>query len=267
MLFVIAALAAIKVPMKPRVGLLVIATIGFAPLSSAQTRNQACTQTRSAIAYAVRTATGKPYSATQTVQVVRTLADGTHITDKPTVTKMWRDSQGRLRHENPVCGDSFDDPDPAIQVNIFDFAGGYMYLLDQNNHIAHRIALQPMPAPAQVPKAATQDQENEATNTQLALGTQVMEGLVVDGLRVTRTIPANSIGNDKPIVIVDEVWRSQDIGMAVLSKTDDPRTGEVTIKLSNISRAEPDPALFQPPPGYTVVDETTNFKIVFRTGQ
>jgi hypothetical protein len=42
--------------------------------------------------------------------------------------------------------------------------------------------------------------------------------------------------------------------MAVLTRTSDPRRGESTTKLTNISRAEPDPSLFQPPAGYEIVD-------------
>jgi len=44
--------------------------------------------------------------------------------------------------------------------------------------------------------------------------------------------------------------------MAVLSKTSDPRFGESTTKLINIEMAEPDPALFQVPAEYSIVDES-----------
>jgi hypothetical protein len=42
--------------------------------------------------------------------------------------------------------------------------------------------------------------------------------------------------------------------MAVMTKTSDPRSGEATMKLTNISRTEPDASLFQPPAGYEIVD-------------
>ena len=79
------------------------------------------------------------------------------------------------------------------------------------------------------------------------LGSQTMEGVIVNGVRTTRTIPAGQIGNDKPISIVTEVWTSPDLKTIVYSKRSDPRMGEQTFQLTNIVRAEPDPALFTVP--------------------
>src|SRR5437867_6535057 len=50
---------------------------------------------------------------------------------------------------------------------------------------------------------------------------------------------------------VDEQWRSPDLQLSVLSKHADPRMGETVYSLTNISRAEPSPTLFQVPPEYT----------------
>jgi len=38
------------------------------------------------------------------------------------------------------------------------------------------------------------------------LGTQVVEGVVATGTRNTTTIPAGTIGNEQPILIVSEQW-------------------------------------------------------------
>jgi hypothetical protein len=57
------------------------------------------------------------------------------------------------------------------------------------------------------------------------------------------------------------VWSSETLRTIVLSHHVDPRDGEFTMKLTNISMAEPDAALFQPPADYTVVDETGPFEI------
>lgn len=42
--------------------------------------------------------------------------------------------------------------------------------------------------------------------------------------------------------------------MNILTKRSDPRTGETVTKLTNISRAEPAHALFEPPADYKVSD-------------
>jgi hypothetical protein len=54
---------------------------------------------------------------------------------------------------------------------------------------------------------------------------------------------------------------SPDLNLVVLSKSVDPRTGENSMKLINISRTEPPSTLFAPPPDYTVVDETGTYEI------
>jgi hypothetical protein len=85
------------------------------------------------------------------------------------------------------------------------------------------------------------------------LGTQSIEGVSVNGKRTTVTIPAGQIGNDQPINIVTETWYSPELQLTVMSKRNDPRTGETEFKMTNIQRVEPDPTLFQAPPGVEVI--------------
>ena len=79
-----------------------------------------------------------------------------------------------------------------------------------------------------------------------------MEGVSVEGKRVTRTIPAGQIGNVQPIVTTSEVWFSPELQLVVMSKHSDPRFGETSYQLTGIQRTEPDHSLFEVPPGYTV---------------
>jgi hypothetical protein len=82
------------------------------------------------------------------------------------------------------------------------------------------------------------------------LGEQVLEGLLVKGTRMTDTIPAGTIGNDRPIDIVTERWYSEDIDAMVLERFSDPRVGETTYRLVNVALGDPSPDLFQVPQGY-----------------
>ncbi len=84
------------------------------------------------------------------------------------------------------------------------------------------------------------------------LGKQIMEGLEVEGKRTTLTIPAGQIGNEQPIVVTNESWYSPELQLIVFSKRDDPMAGTTTYRLTNIVRAEPDPALFEVPAEYKV---------------
>lgn len=83
---------------------------------------------------------------------------------------------------------------------------------------------------------------------------KTIEGVAVDGHKTTTTIPAGAIGNEQPIVITSEEWRSPELNVLVMTKHADPRTGESTYRLQNIVRAEPDRSLFMVPADYTVKD-------------
>jgi hypothetical protein len=96
-----------------------------------------------------------------------------------------------------------------------------------------------------------------------SLGSQLIEGVVVEGKKTTTTIQVGMQGNDRPMTSTSETWFSPELRMTVLSKSTSPTSGENTMKLINISRAEPDPALFQVPPDYKVVDEQGPFTVEF----
>jgi hypothetical protein len=221
--------------------------------------------------------TGAPYSAEEVNERVQTLADGTHITQTGPSQRMWRDSQGRTRTERQMGGflNANAPKTPAI-VEIRDPVAGCAYILDAQGKVAHRVTLQPMPgraarpAMAPVPAPAARTAPVPAPAVRLAppadpnrpqfqtepLGSQLIEGLMAEGMRTTTTYPVGFQGNDRPIVSITENWRSTDLRLTVLSKTSDPRQGENTTKLTNISRTEPDPLLFMPPLDYSVVEET-----------
>ena len=106
---------------------------------------------------------------------------------------------------------------------------------------------------------------NDAQETTESLGSQTMQGVLVNGVRTTRTIPTGQIGNDAPIQIVTEVWTSSELQTIVSSKRTDPRMGEQTFQLTNIQRGEPDPSLFAVPADFKVLDGPQN--VIYRTNQ
>ena len=84
------------------------------------------------------------------------------------------------------------------------------------------------------------------------LGKQLIEGVEAEGSRSTITIPAGEIGNERPIEIVSESWYSPELQMVIMTRHSDPRSGETTYRLTNISRTEPAKTLFEVPTDYTV---------------
>jgi hypothetical protein len=71
------------------------------------------------------------------------------------------------------------------------------------------------------------------------------------GTRVTVTIPAHAVGNDRDIKVVNERWYSDDLMVLVKSTNDDPRFGTSSYELKNVNRSEPDPSLFKLPEGFS----------------
>lgn len=96
------------------------------------------------------------------------------------------------------------------------------------------------------------------------LGTQVIEGVSANGTRTTMTIDAGAIGNEREITVVTERWFSPELQTLVLSRHSDPRMGETTYRLTNITRAEPEPSLFEAPADYTVVDGPEQRRVIIR---
>jgi hypothetical protein len=97
-----------------------------------------------------------------------------------------------------------------------------------------------------------------------SLGTKVIDGLTVDGTRMTITTPEGVLGNDRPLTRVCDHWRSEELKITILSKCSDPRSGKSVVRVRNIDRAEPDPLLFQVPPDYTIDEETGPYVVGFR---
>lgn len=87
-----------------------------------------------------------------------------------------------------------------------------------------------------------------------SLGNQSIEGVLAEGTRTTLTIPAGTIGNELALQVVDESWYSPDLKAVVLRKHSDPRSGETVTRYTNINRAEPARALFEPPADFKVSD-------------
>jgi hypothetical protein len=229
--------------------------------------------------------TGQPYSAEQISEHKQTLADGTHISQKQEMQLMYRDSQGRTRTERlmfrgPASQTAAKQPGLRL-IHIYDPVAGYSYTLDPGKLVAHRFTIQPAsdrPRPMRptgqvapqalaqrtppIPKAPSlRDRELKSE----PMGSKVIDGIAVEGDRLTITTPAGVEGNDRPMTRVCEHWRSEELKLTILSKCTDPRRGNTILRVRVLDRAEPDPELFQVPADYTVVDEEGPFVMGFKS--
>lgn len=110
------------------------------------------------------------------------------------------------------------------------------------------------------PRAAKVPDRPQAIVTTEDLGTEAVEGLPVTVSKTTTILPAGTVGNDAPITRTHETWTSPDLQLVMKEQWEDPRSGEITVELEDLSRAEPDPALFHAPAGYAVKDTLQSLK-------
>lgn len=87
-----------------------------------------------------------------------------------------------------------------------------------------------------------------------SLGKQTIEGVQCEGVKETATIATGAMGNDRPIVITTERWTSTELGIEMLRKHSDPRTGEVVYRVTMLQRGEQPRSLFEVPADYKTQD-------------
>jgi len=204
---------------------------------------------------------GAPFSAKATTDRTQTLADGTTI-HRTTSSALYRDSQGRSRREVTLSG--FGPLENAgkshTMITIADPEAGVHYMLDPEQKTARKVVFrrhgelsaEKIQKFEERMQQRLQKEEASGEIQKQSLGTQSVSGVNAEGTRITRTIPAGQIGNDKAIQIVSERWFSADLQMVVKSTHSDPRFGTSTYTLTNIQRSEPAAALFAVPSDYTV---------------
>jgi hypothetical protein len=228
---------------------------------------------------------GAPFSGTLRTESTRTFADGNRIHQEGS-SKMWRDKEGRVRTEAEIMLPPGLAQDAPTLISISDPVAKVRYVLEPERKIARKlpfapefkvrhtagpvtaagpgmmqIAVAPPPDAAGAPehhrdvifysKGKRMDDEAKSEN----LGERDFDGVRATGTRLTTTIPAGEINNDRPIEIVSENWYAKSLKTTVMSKHSDPWAGDFTSRLTEINTNDPDPGLFAVPPGYSVVED------------
>jgi hypothetical protein len=255
----------------------------------------------SPIAFDNEPVAGAPYSAEAVTEVVQTLADGNRIV-RGSRAQISRDGEGRTRREEglamfgPLVGGPNGPPDTR-HVQISDPGTRTTIMLDLQNRTAHRVPVPqftftnkigqagvnirrfemvaPPPPPPPPPPGAPQAGVHVYRSREIVLGTeaglkpvvenlgkQFLEGVEVEGTRSTVTIPAGQIGNELPIKMVSERWFSPELKVLVMSRQSDPRYGETSYRLTNITRGEPLPELFEIPSDFKVIEPGRNADVI-----
>jgi hypothetical protein len=260
---------------------------------------------RSEMSFDEKIVKGAPYSAQSVSESVQTLADGNRIVRRDS-SAIYRDSEGRTRREQTLgsLGAYAVSGDAPQMTFINDPVAGVNYILDSKNHTAQKMDLKVKTIAARnkvIAESKFKTEINKSSESEPgavvvevntggpgemgmahsmkkstlnskdvkkeSLGKQTIEGVEAEGARTTVTIAAGEIGNDAPINIVSETWYSPDLQTVVMSKHSDPRTGELTYRLTNINRSEPAHSLFEVPSDYTVKDSMHEFNYKIESRQ
>jgi hypothetical protein len=192
--------------------------------------------------------TGHPVSGKETRHTTQKLEDGTELSRTDT-SYFYRDSAGRMRAEGPNGVEIFD---PAAHVayrlltkqktyshSFFSGDVSFVSIAAYGNSTSSSIHSGSGTHVSAPPQGETED-----------LGRQMVNGVMAKGSRVTITIPAGTIGNNRDIKVVNERWYSDDLQVLIKSVNTDPRFGVNSYELTDIKQTEPDISLFRPPADY-----------------
>jgi hypothetical protein len=193
---------------------------------------------------------GKPFSGQSTTEWTRTLADGT-VVKTHLLTVVARDSQGRIHRERHhfVPLDS-NEQSKLIEIKISD---PITHTRTTCNAATHRCSVTGYRAPTSFkPRPVGEFDNGKRSLTRESLGSDSIDGLNVVGTRETVTINPGVVGNSQPLVTTREFWYSPDLQVNLSITREDPRDGTQQVRVQDVSRSEPEPAMFQVPAGYVV---------------
>jgi hypothetical protein len=228
----------------------------FAPITFALLSSVALGQNRGVFVTPIPNA---PMMAIVDIQSSRILKDGTTIEQK-SLSAIARDAQGRIFNERrPMIPVSSTVTPPILSIHIYDPQTRKNTFIDPQQRTAWQSTLNRPPSTVPPEVGSIPVTGNSPASPYIKeedLGTRKMEGVEVHGIRDTQTIPAEANGG-KEITVVDEYWYSEDLRLNMLAIHKDPRTGEQTTTVTQVSRSEPDPAIFEIPSGYKVIQPGT----------
>jgi hypothetical protein len=109
--------------------------------------------------------------------------------------------------------------------------------------------------PVNAPEAPAGLQPDKRTYlTRENLGMDIFDDQEVQHSRETFWFFSQTIGNTKTILRTVEYWYSPQLGVNLQVKRHDPRDGDQTLWLTDLTLSAPDPTTFDIPQGYKIID-------------
>ncbi len=204
---------------------------------------------------------GFPVSATIDAENIRTDSHGNTVIVRYR-SKIFRDSKGRTRLEWDLTPLDQTPVPGWLMVEIFDPTTSTSIHLTPSTKFASKSHF---PAPGEKPQQVCKDSDlpkidpktlpllpGDTTVSQIELAHDLIDGMKLRHGRESVKYSYSDAGKTRLYSTVTDYWFSQELQFFVQVKRNGPHRSQHTVKLSAISRAEPDPSLFTIPADYTV---------------
>jgi hypothetical protein len=203
---------------------------------------------------------GYPISGTIDAENTRTDSHGKTVIARFR-SRIYRDSKGRTRLEWDTT--PLDEPPKPgwVMIEIYDPTNRTSIQLQPSIKAAWKGHF---PAPNEKPQQVCKESDFPKIDpkdlaqvaipevSQEELAHDVVDGMAVRHGRESVKLAPHSSGKNSAYARVTDYWFSQELQAFILVKRRGPGKSRHTVKLSDISRGEPDPSLFTIPPGYKV---------------
>lgn len=183
---------------------------------------------------------GLPFTAKETVVFTRTGPDGSPVTST-LEEKVARNALGQVYREvrRPNRNPAPDQPATILTgITIVDPVARTSTFCAAASHLCNAAPLR-------------EDTQASRNPTSQSLGDDVIDGIAVSGTRESFSFPSSQPGVPASSVSSD-AWYSSELKCTLALTVDDSRQGKRTDRLAILDRAEPDPALFSLPAGYSM---------------
>jgi hypothetical protein len=199
---------------------------------------------------------GAPFTMLLGAEWSRAMANGGTFT-LVNERRIARDSRGRIYQERFTLTPKGGDVKPLMTVfQITDPDQHTWYNCDPHRKICELMSYRLTTGMKYQPRVGTSGAlpEGKGYRQDDDLGEETIQGLDTHGYRETITFNPGTMGNDKPMIVTREFWFSPQLGINLNSLLDNPQTGKQVFTPKELSTSEPDPAIFDIPADYQIVD-------------
>ena len=198
-----------------------------------------------------------PFTCMLDTEWVRTMGDGGRLT-AVNRRRIARQSSGRFYQERwTLVAKNGPARSQLSHIQIADPIGHTLYTCAMGTNVCRITAYGGSTStnykPVEQPTGLLPGGQGSAMNE--PLGKDVIHGVEATGTRITRYINPWVLGNDQAFNIVREFWFAPSLGINLVSRISDPRSGSQSFTVTELSQGEPDSQLFDLPKGYVVKDD------------